>query len=106
MPVRAIGEYDFPALDAKENFGDDQIVHVLWRGNPFFSAAGAFRAPSAIPFEAFLSDIVEPWLKCDPDYDPAAPKSWTVDDTPVDPAGKTLAETGVEHKGLLTFTTA
>jgi phenol/toluene 2-monooxygenase (NADH) P4/A4 len=104
MSVKALYDYDFPSADRIENFGDDQLVYVLWRGNPLFSAAACFRAPQAIPFGEFVAGIVNPWAGSDPDFDPAAVRDWRLFDEPIDAAGdKSLADLGISHKALLSF---
>ena len=106
MAVKALYEYDFPAADRKEIFGDDQLVYVHWRGNLLFCSAACFRAPSSMSFGAFLSEMVIPWAASDPDFDPETITGWRLfdDEFAADP-DVSLAEAGVGHKGLLTFTT-
>jgi len=107
MTVKALYDYDYPAKDRQENFGDDILVHVLWANNLMFCAAACFRAPKAMPWSDFKAQMIDPWASSDPGYDPAAPAGWQVDgggaiDTGANP---TLEETGVGHKGLITFRT-
>lgn len=104
MSVKAIGEYDFPSADRAENFGDDQLVYVHWRGNLFLCAAATFRAPRAMRWDDFRSTMVDPWAGSDPDFDPVRAGTWTLDGEPFapDPA-RALADLGVGHKSLLTF---
>lgn len=105
MSVRALGAYGFPSRSRQELYGDDQLVSVLWRGNPFLCAAAMFRAPTAMPWADFRAALLDPWAASDPDFDAAATHGWTVDGTPVEPAdGTTLAELGVGHKSLVSFT--
>jgi phenol hydroxylase P4 protein len=108
MAVRAIGEYDFPSTSRAELYGDDQLVHVYWNHNMWFCAPFCFRAPKAMPWSAFLSEIVYPVWGADPDFDPTSSTfTWELDHaalTPRDDA--TLAELGVGHKSLLTATAA
>ncbi len=106
MTVKALYDYDYPSRDRQELFGDDILVHVMWANNPMLAAAACFRAPKAMPWTDFKSQMIDPWAAADPDYDPAAPSDWQVDGqarTP-DPDG-TLDATGVVHKGLITFRT-
>ena len=50
--------------------------------------------------------MIDPWAASDPDYDPSAPAGWQVTASTFSPAdGATLADTGVGHKGLITFRT-
>ncbi|MCW2500571.1 MAG: phenol hydroxylase subunit [Frankiales bacterium] len=104
MSVKAIGSYDFPSRSRQELYGDDQLVHVWWRNNPFMSAAGTFRAPKAMPWSDFRAALLDPWAGTDPDFDPAAPGSWTLDGQPITPTDdQTLEQLGVGHKSLISF---
>jgi phenol hydroxylase P4 protein len=105
MAVRALTEtYDFPSRSRQELYGDDQLVHVLWKGNPLLCAAATFRAPRAMPFGEFLAGLVDPWAGSDPDYRPGTGRGWTLDGAAFDPSPEaSLAELGVGHKSLLTF---
>jgi phenol/toluene 2-monooxygenase (NADH) P4/A4 len=105
MSVKAVYDYDFPSADRIENFGPDQLVYVLWEGNPLFCSAAAFRVPRAMPFGEFVSSMVYPWAASDPDFDPAAVRDWKLFDAPLDPEpGTSLEGTGIGHKALLRFT--
>jgi phenol hydroxylase P4 protein len=106
MSVKALYHYDFPSKDRQEVFGDDILVNVMWSGNMMFSAAACFRAPKAMSFADFKSQMVDPWAASDPDYDPSSPTGWKVNgaDFDADP-GVSLADSGVGHKGLFTFRT-
>jgi phenol/toluene 2-monooxygenase (NADH) P4/A4 len=109
MAVKALYDYTFPSADRAENFGDDQLVYVTWTGNLLFCSAACFRVPKAMPFGAFVSDIVAPWAGSDPDFDPAAVRDWKLfdttlfDTTPAADADASLADLGVGHKALLSF---
>lgn len=109
MTVKALYDYDFPSTDRVENFGGDQLVYVHWRGNLFLVSAAAFRAPRAMPFAEFVATMVNPWAASDPDFDPSRMGGWRLFDQLLgpdgDPAGdKTLADLGIGHKALLSFT--
>lgn len=104
MAVRSIGEYDFPSRSRQELYGDDQLVHLWWRDNPWFCAAACFRAPKAMTWGDFRAAMVDPWASCDPDFDPATEFRWTIDDQVVTPSDdKTLEALGVGHKSLVAF---
>lgn len=104
MSVKAIGEYAFPSRSRQELYGDDQLVHVLWRGNPMFCAAACFRAPRAMPFGEFVTAMVEPWASSDPDYVPGSTGSWQLEGEPIEPKDdESLTDLGVSHKNLLSF---
>ncbi len=108
MAVRAIGAYAFPSRSRQELYGDDQLVHVWWKGNLWFVAAACFRAPKAMSWNDFLAGMVHPLFSCDPDFDAATTTlTWTVDGNPVTPTGEeTLTGLGVGHKSLLTCQSA
>ena len=106
MAVKALYDYDFPSKDRAEVFGDDMLVNVRWLGNMMFAAPACFRAPKAMPWTDFTAQLVDPWAASDPDYDPTAATDWHVGDAALEVTeGMTLADTGVEHKGLITFRT-
>lgn len=105
MGVRAIGEYAFPSRSRQELYGDDQLVHLWWRNNPWFCAAACFRAPRAMTWGDFRAQLAGPLFAADPDYGPATRFEWSVDGKPVAPGdGQTLAELGVGHKSLIACT--
>lgn len=105
MAVKSIGEYRFPSRSRQELYGDDQLVSVWWRDNPWFCAASMHRAPRAMTFGDFWAQMVAPWAAGDPDL--AEGKDWTDFEwslggesfTP-DPE-KSLADLGVGHKDVL-----
>ncbi|HEX6935526.1 MAG TPA: phenol hydroxylase subunit P4 [Actinomycetes bacterium] len=106
MSVKALYDYSFPSADRVENFGEDQLVYVHWKGNLFLCSAAAFRAPKTMPFGQFVDAMVKPWAGSDPDFDPDAIRSWHLFDEALEPApDKSLADLGIGHKALLTFTT-
>ena len=108
MAVKALYEYDHPSRDRIENFGEDQLLYVHWLDNPLFCSAAAFRAPRTMPFGTFVSDMVVPWARSDPDFDPGSISRWFLGDEPIDASSseQTLEELGVGHKGLLKFRTS
>ncbi|MFC4942877.1 phenol hydroxylase subunit P4 [Pseudonocardia sp. GCM10023141] len=104
MTVRALYDYTFPSADRAENFGDDQLVYVTWTGNLLFCSAACFRVPKAMPFGEFVDGVVAPWAGSDPDFDAAAVRDWKLFDTPLTAAADaSLADLGVGHKALLSF---
>jgi phenol hydroxylase P4 protein len=104
MAVTALYDYDFPSADRAELYGDDQLVFVQWKGNPFFCSAAAFRAPKAMPFGEFVTAMVVPWAGSDPEFDPAAVHDWRLFGEPLTPAdGVALTELGIGHKALISF---
>ncbi len=106
MTVKALYDYDFPSADRVENFGDDQLVYVHWKGNLFLVSAATFRAPKAMPFGEFVSAMINPWASSDPDFDPSSMHDWCLFDESFEVADdRSLADLGIGHKALLTFST-
>ena len=106
MTVKALYDYDFPSRDRQELFGDDMLVNVMWTNNRMFSAAACFRAPKSMAWSDFKAQMIDPWAASDPDYDPNAPTGWEIDGRTVELQPNTaLGETGLVHKGLITFRT-
>lgn len=104
MAIKSLGTYEFPSRSAKELYGDDQLVHVVWKGNRMFCAGATFRAPTAMRWADFKSQMVDPWAASDPDYDAAASFQWALDGEPFSPAADaTLADLGVGHKHTLSM---
>jgi phenol hydroxylase P4 protein len=106
MGVRAIGEYKFESRSRQELYGDDQLVHVLWRNNPMMCAAACFRAPKAMPFGEFVTAMVEPWASSDPDFQPGTTAHWMLESEAIDPKqDESIADLGIGHKAVLSFAT-
>lgn len=106
-PPTEFGEYNFPSRDRIELYGDDQLIHVFWRGNVFIVAPGCFRVPQAMTWADFVAGVVEPWAAADPDFDASKVTGWQIDDKPIEPsADDTISGLGIEHKGLVSFTLA
>ena len=106
MAVKALYDYDYPSKDRQELFGNDILVNVLWTNNMMFASAACFRAPKAMSWADFKSQMIDTWAASDPDYDPSTPGGWQVNGEDFSPADDTtLDDTGVGHKGLLTFRT-
>ncbi|GEL18835.1 phenol hydroxylase subunit P4 [Pseudonocardia asaccharolytica] len=106
MTVKALYDYNYPSKDRPELFGDDMLVHVMWANNMMFCSAACFRAPKAMSFADFKSQMVDPWAASDPDYDPSSAREWQVNGEPFGAdSDVSLADTGVGHKGLFSFRT-
>lgn len=102
MAIPALGTYDFPSRSRQELYGDDQLVHVWFADNMWFCAAACFRAPQAMTWGDFWSQLVVPFAEEDPDFDPAAPRQWFLHGQAITPRDdQTLADLGVVHKDVL-----
>lgn len=110
--VRSIGEYDPASRSAQELYGDDILLHVWWKGNPWFVAASTYRVSPQMRFADFWTEVFVPYHEEDPDFD--ASRGWEQfdwfravnrDTEPVDvTADVTLAGLGLTHKAVLGFT--
>lgn len=104
MAVNALDGYEFPSADRQENFGDDLLINVMWANNMMFCSAACFRAPRAMTWDDFKTQMIDPWAGSDPDYDPKTPNDWRLDGKPFTPdPKKSLAHHGAVHKGVITF---
>jgi Phenol hydroxylase conserved region len=104
MSVKAVGAYDFPAVDPPENYGGDLVFYTYDEGNTYFATAFTFRAPPQTPWGAFRSEMLDPLLSADPDIDLAKVRNWRVDDEPITPGGgDTLADLGIGWKSFIRF---
>ena len=111
--IKSIGEYNPASRSAQELYGDDILMHVWWKGNPWFVAAATFRVSPQMTFADFWSGVFVPYHEEDPDFD--AGKGWEQfdwflavgrDTVPVEvSAEQTLADLGLTHKAVLGFKT-
>jgi phenol hydroxylase P4 protein len=94
--------------DVERNFHGNRLVYVHWEEHLSFCSAIAFPLPPAMPFAAFIEEIVKPHYAAHPD---AARIDWTKVVWTIDGAKKTpdlakpLEENGVRHKSLVRFWT-
>ncbi|MCB0905736.1 MAG: hypothetical protein KDB63_01295 [Nocardioidaceae bacterium] len=106
MAVKAIGDYKFPSRSRQELYGDDQLVHVWWKDNPWFCAAACFRAPKAMTWGDFWNALVVPFMEEDPDFDPGRVYSWAIEGREFEPdPSATLEAQGVFHKCVISMST-
>lgn len=107
MAVKSIGTYEFPSRSRQELYGDDQLVHVWWKGNLWFCAAAAFRAPKAMSWGDFYNALVVPFMSGDPDFDPNTEWKWDVQGEPMTPdPSASLESLGVFHKCVIGMSAA
>ncbi|HPB72392.1 MAG TPA: phenol hydroxylase subunit P4 [Phycicoccus sp.] len=110
--IKSIGEYNFPSKSAQALYGDDMLLHVWWKGNPWFVAAACYRVPQAMTFGEFWEGVFVPYHSEDPDFNAEGgwgQFSWFIGNgrasTPISPsADVTLADLGLTHKSVLGFT--
>lgn len=102
MAIKSLGEYNFPSRSDAENYGDDQLVSVWFQDTLWFAAPVMFRAPRAMTWAEFKDQLFVPFAEEDPDYDPAAGRTWTLHGKPFEPQdGQSLADLGVRHKDVI-----
>ena len=105
MAVKAMYDYDWPSRSAAEFYGDAQLVHVWWKGNPYFVAASTFPFPKDMPFGALVG-LCKEFFAADPDFTPEMMDTarWAVDKQPITPDMEaSLVANGVGHKSLVQF---
>jgi len=105
MAVVANYEYNWPSRSAAELYGDAQLVHVWWKGNPYFVAASTFPFPKDMPFGALVG-LCKEFFAADPDFTPEMRDTarWAVDKQPITPDMEaSLVANGVGHKSLVQF---
>ena len=110
--TRSIGEYNPESRSAQALYGDDMLLNVWWKGNPWFVAAACYRVPQQMSFGDFWNGLFVPYHEEDPDFD--ASKGWEQFDwfravgretEPIEvSADSTLADLGLTHKAVLGFT--
>ncbi|TMK50330.1 MAG: hypothetical protein E6G66_07705 [Actinobacteria bacterium] len=74
MAVRALGTYDFPPKEPREDFGTDLLIYTYFEGNSFFVAPSAWRVPPDMPTVSASagspSSVSTTDRPCDRDGDP------------------------------------
>ena len=107
MALKTIGAYVFPSRSRQELYGEDQMVHVWWRDNPWLCSAVTQRAPRSMTFGDFWSQLIVPWAGTDPELAEGKDWSdfeWTLGGEPFAPdPQKSLADLGIAHKATLSM---
>lgn len=104
MAIASLGPYDIPSRSRQELYGDDILISVWWKDNRLFCAAAMFRAPKAMTWGDFKSQLVDPWAGSDPEYDASHAFTWGYDGEPFTPQDdKTLEELGIGHKHVISM---
>jgi len=105
MAVTAMYDYNWPSRSAAELYGDNQLVHIWWKGNPFYVSAATFPLPQEMPFGALMG-LAKDFFSADPDFDPDAfdKAQWAVDKQPITPDPEaSITANGVGLKSLVSF---
>ena len=109
MAVNALEPgYTGENLDARENFGPNQLVYLHWEKHLMFCAALAFPLPPEMPFGAIIGELAPQFYGPHPDFDKIdwSTVTWTLDGEDFVPQPDVaIGEQGVGHKSLLRFTT-
>ena len=105
--IRSIGEYDHPSRSRQELYGDDVLLNLWWRDNPWFSAAACVRVPLAMTWADFWEGLFVPYHEEDPDFDASLgweQFAWSLGADTVSPSAEvTLEGLGITHKAVLGF---
>ena len=105
--IRSLGDYDVPSRSRQELYGDDILLNVWWRDNPWYCSAACYRVPLAMTWGDFWAGLFVPYHEEDPDFDASLgweQFEWTLGGAPVTPtADATIEGLGLTHKAVLGF---
>jgi len=107
MSVTAIGTYDFPARDVRENF-PAPLLYIGWEDHMMFCAPFCLPLPAEMPFGAMVESVLPGAFGDHPDFEHIdwSQVLWFKSGQPWQPDfGKTLAENGLGHKDAIRFRT-
>ncbi|MDQ0505826.1 phenol hydroxylase subunit P4 [Xanthobacter agilis] len=94
--------------DAEQNFHGNRVIYVHWEQHLSFCSAIAFPLPPAMPFGAFVEEVIKPHYAAHPDaaHVDWSKLVWMIDGEKTAPDfSKSLAENGIQHKSLVRFWT-
>ena len=106
MPVKAIGDYNFPAANRVENYGGDINIYIGWDQHLMFPCPSAYRLPPSIKMRDFLEQMFRPDYVQHPDtqkldFDKV---EWIYEQKPWQPdLDKSMADNGVTHMSYIRF---
>ncbi len=107
MSVKAIGAYNFPPRDARENF-PAPLLFIGWEDHLAICCPVCLPLPADTPFGALGTAVLPGTYGSHPDYAKIDWNTveWTKSGQPwkPDPA-KSLAENGLQHKDVIRFRT-
>lgn len=109
MSVVAISEYHAEPKDRVENFNGMQLLYVYWPHHLMFCAPFALLVAPDMTFSALVNDVIKPATAAHPDAEKAdfMASKWLLNGEAFTPnPGTTLAESGIDHKSMLTVTTS
>ena len=94
--------------DLEKNFHGNRLVYVHWEEHLSFCSAIAFPLTGAMPFSAFVDEVIKPHYAAHPDAGNIdwAKVVWMIDGVKTMPdMSKSLEENGMRHKSLVRFWT-
>lgn len=100
--------YQGEVRDRVENFHGNQLVYFGWDQHLLFCSAFAAPLPPAMPFGAFVEQVVQPTLAVHPEAERIdwAKVEWLHSGQPFTPDwGKSLIDNGIGHKSALRIRT-
>ncbi len=108
MAVKALYDYQYPALDTQDKFHGNQLLYVGWDDHFMFAAPLAFVVPPSTKFSELVENTLTfgfgrhpEWAKID-----FSKVVWLKSGQPFVPEmDKTLAEQGIKHKDALRLQT-
>lgn len=107
MSVKAIGPYNFPPKDARENF-PAPLLFIGWENHLAICCPVCLPLPAETPFGALGAAVLPGTYGSHPDFARIDWNTveWTKSGQPwtPDPA-KSLAENGLQHKDVIRFRT-
>jgi phenol hydroxylase P4 protein len=109
MAVKAItDDYHGDVMDSADKFGGNQLTYFHWDRHLMFCSPWAVPLPAAMPFQAFVDEVVKPNVAPHPEADQIQwdKVDWTLDGKSITPdPAKSLGELGAVHKSVFRFAT-
>ncbi len=108
MPVKAIGEYSFPARDSLDKYAGNQIIYIGWDHHTMINAPMGFPVPQDMPFGAIIENLIPAAYDQHPDFENINWDEviWIKDGETFKPdMDASIKENGIVHKGAVRFVT-
>lgn len=107
MSVKALGPYNFPAKDVRENF-PAPLLFIGWEDHLMFCAPVCLPLPPDTPFGALGAAVLPGIYGPHPDFAKIdwSRVEWSKSGQPWQPdPAKSLADNGLQHKDVIRFRT-
>ena len=107
MSTVALGAYEFPAKDRRENF-PAPLLYIGWEDHLLFCARVCLPLPAGTPFGALASAVLPSVYGAHPDFARIdwSQVLWFKSGQPWQPdAAKSLQDNGLGHKDVIRFRT-